>query len=860
MTTLPESSDGVAFARRLDVLLAPMTKHSLYPLPTPPALVACTAPPSHKNEAVSTLHLEKSVSLQSTPQADTMLSVDEMTMAECRNRVKGLTEWQLRVEEGLARGHECQQVLGHVLDSVRAMRAVTKSVQDQSDSLSHNASVLVVQKTKLERVQNELKNALQHFTRMEDLCREAEDPMLNATSARFPALFQNLQSEMEYLSRHAQYKSARTYATKLSMAQQQVTTCLRDAVLSSFTAARREAAASDAYQRSMGRSEAQPTALLLQESPPADSALPPDAVASSATFISSLTPFSPQCVTDASGDRGDPTGILSDFTDALRDINSHFLKALEAHASLRRLVELRSSFSYTGAEVFGEEPLDVLARDSVLEVILRSYRETRVSLVGAILRRWLLAWGVAEGGLQSGIDRTSSSTLLDTSAQSVGAEVSSVSSTLRHLVDGSLISLPQLAAHVCSLLEVSLEAESKVLDCVWLREDFINTLLPQLVADMAEELYHVFRSRLLRVDELPELARTVEQIEVVNLRYSNAAGIQAISDLWMRMLQDTQERIIFRTSVFLRQDVQRCPPSTSHVQEFIRLATWSGSSEAGPADKPPPLMFIIPGVQHAVHVLQLLYATLEFSVFSTFAKDAVNLSVAQSQMLCKMLKSAPSLGYRSEAVALLCQLAHLLFVRQELNQIDANITVVERSLDLVRQKLVHSSRESKHELEGEVHRVSARVLPALGDVLAYPLTGAAYKTPAEICDQLVKTDAELAWCNHVLGIFLFADVSMRTALANALTQRRVELEKDLYGAHTELASRRKHSTGAPMVHTGEHPIGNAPPAADETPRTFSTPAEALTSLQRQPPSPVPTSAPDHVVAASAANENRADII
>lgn len=114
------------------------------------------------------------------------------------------------------------------------MQTITAAVQNQGDHLSQNASLILVREAKLEAVKEELERTLTHFRHMDDLVHEAHDPMLSATSVRFATLIEGLHNELMFLSAHREYKSTQEYTTKVADAQERVTACLTDALVTSF--------------------------------------------------------------------------------------------------------------------------------------------------------------------------------------------------------------------------------------------------------------------------------------------------------------------------------------------------------------------------------------------------------------------------------------------------------------------------------------------------------------------------------------------------------------------------------------------------------------------------------------------------
>lgn len=874
-------SEAANVAKQLDMILAPLSRQLRYPLPVPAHLLGdgdgsgtlglASLSDTRQQQSLSPLRSQRAADPSAEERerdgdeesAGLQLAIKEQSRLDCAARVCGLAAWQDRVEEGLARGLDSQNILEHVLDGVASMRAITRSVQDQSNNLSHSASLLMSRKVRLVQIQEELQRAIQHFTHIEDLCREADDGMLTAASPRFPNLFQELEAEMQFLCKNAQFKSAKVYATKLAVAQQKTAAKLMNAIKASFSAALKET-------RAVSKSDAGLHPAPASTSQPAIEAGPASALVSSSLRVADgvvdtangpwdLTRTPPTVTAALMGaglglvDLANPT---ESFARTLEYLNAVFARRLAGQASLRRMAELRCSFSYTGAEAFGEEPLGSIEDDPMVQDLLRYYVEARAGLVGPLLRNWLTVWCRADAQQQQREARSSLSVSLalppsspagSTGEQSPHTRGASVSATtppeggggsleqsngglgdstpafaatgalavLAAAVGSSATQLPQLAEHICSLLEICLGAEKQVLDAVWVRGDFVNYVFPKLVSGLADELYHAFRSHLVRVDDLVELAQTVEHIQRVNLRQSSDDGVvQELSRLWVRMIQDVQERMIFRTSVCLRVDVGRGHPTRQLVAQYTDVIT----AGAQLAEVP-----VVAGVRSAVRLLSLLYHTLEFSVFSVFAEEAVKTSLQLIKELGGMLAGQAAIAPWAEVVSYGAQLMHLLYLRHELTRIDANITVVEKSLDLsklARQRtfeIVQSSRESKTLVESEVQTCSTRLSQAVGQVVAAPLTGAARKSAAQVQAGLQDMVGLAAKGKYLMSLLVGGQHQQtQVALCQAVDRRVAELTSEVAEMHLQSCEASSATATSPDRQQQQPAETGAAPARGES--------------------------------------------
>ncbi|RNF06295.1 hypothetical protein TraAM80_03985 [Trypanosoma rangeli] len=689
------------FSHRLDVALAQTTKSFQHAIPFGDRMVELGGSVMDNSMRLGTLMScasspPRAGGLSNTQKDEEAQATEEMlreiAKIESESRVEGLQHWLDRASEGRRMGERCLSVLKNLSGCLGSMQDVTGAVQEQSNLLSSNASALMVRKTKLEMVQEELERMIGHFTRIEVLAQEAESPALSAASTRYPGMLQEMEEEMHFLSRNPQLLSSKTYATRLALAQQRALQCLKDAIVASLQSAQIVTVNAEAYQVSFYQRRRKSSSEATDTGGPAGT---------TATTVSLPLPSVK-----------DGLDAQRYVAESLSRINAIFCDKLSEKASLRRMMEAR------GGEVDSTDDMND-------NEILDAYRETRILVVGPLLKNWLEAW--------------------------CG-------------VDAMVQPMPKLVNHLTSLMKVAIMGEKEVFDRVWLREDFSARVFQQLVNGLSNEVYHVFRSQLLQVDELEELALTIEAIQWESTRHD---GIAELGELLIKLIQDTQERLIFRTSVFLRQSIMRGGPTKAMVQEFQKDGVTSSES-------------YIPALSNCVALLRILYPSLEFSVFSVFAEEAIHCTLTQVQELARLMSQQR--GEDGVMKGVMCQLCHLLHLREELSRIDENITVVEKRIDLSkiaqrRLEIVQSSRESKKDVETEIKMCCERLVQMLFAEISAPLSGIARKKPEEI--QLAVAAMEEKWTTQkeLLCVFI-SNATTREVLLRPVRARLDELLRE----------------------------------------------------------------------------------
>lgn len=170
-------------------------------------------------------------------------------------------------------------------------------------------------------------------------------------------------------------------------------------------------------------------------------------------------------------------------------------------------------------------------------------------------------------------------------------------------------------------------------------------------------------------------------------------------------------------------------------------------------------MFFLPGVVHALQLLHWLYPTLEFSVFSVFAEEAVHHSLDLVRQLVKFMRQIDSSDALRDTKAYLCQLSHLQHLESELSHVDANITVVERHLSFAglresRLELEQSSRESKKEVQVDLLKCSEQLTTAMLGYVTQPLSGAAKKGETERRKLVAEMKGRAAGVERMIAFYI----------------------------------------------------------------------------------------------------------
>lgn len=430
-------------------------------------------------------------------------------------------------------------------------------------------------------------------------------------------------------------------------------------------------------------------------------------------------------------------------------VNHFYLDKMDESAPLRRYLELvgndlreflqESSF----ASMTGSPPSSSVSESLKLRPLFQMYINHRSQILKLLLRWWLLRGEGRESetiltSLTGNRERTPLNSAVEEPINEQEGRMSDLNVSMS--LSLSSFTLPSAYATLTSFVEeiaVALEAftklEEEVANRVWLRHDFQLAILPPLNAALADSAYSVFRSRLLAEDSFEELAKTVERIEAVRSYCSKRRSLE-MADLWMRMTQDTQERLIFRASIYLRQNLAEYIPTKELAEKYrairndykknqevdeettANLTGISGSTlgQAGgtdsaatfsPASSPSPSFEYIPTFPLAVNLLRSLNGSLTLDVFSVLAEESIRLCLTQIMQLSRLMHSMSPPD--EKLLAFLTELAHLRYLHYHLSLLDAKITVVEKKIDLGQSmrlrkiKISENSRESIESVENQ---------------------------------------------------------------------------------------------------------------------------------------------------------------
>lgn len=263
----------------------------------------------------------------------------------CLQRVENLAAWKARIDDGVHRGSALAANIREVEEQLSGLENITMSIREESEHLSSGASALMFQKSRLERLFEQTKATLMKFQKVDELANEVANPHLSANSARFSAMIDEIDDLSDFLARCKSFKSAGLFASKLSLAHQRASMCLRETIAGEFNIAVGNIMVSPAYRSLFQDPSNVPIHTISQGTPGSGSA---------------------------------ESGTLDhhpEFSAALSRINTAWLNGIEKSVPLRRMLEARAAS----------------VDDTDAAEVLTAYRECRIRLLAPVLSDYVAA-------------------------------------------------------------------------------------------------------------------------------------------------------------------------------------------------------------------------------------------------------------------------------------------------------------------------------------------------------------------------------------------------------------------------------------------------------------------------------------
>ncbi|CAK1601703.1 unnamed protein product [Parnassius mnemosyne] len=263
----------------------------------------------------------------------------------------------------------------------------------------------------------------------------------------------------------------------------------------------------------------------------------------------------------------------------------------------------------------------------------------------------------------------------------------------------------------CSLLALACRDEYALYAHFFSRP---SVALDEYLQSLCNGLYETLRPQIIHINHLETLAElcVILRIEVIEEQVNNDPALHALGQAARALLQDAQERLVFRAHVHLRHDVLLYRPAPGdlaypdklQMMEQIAISIQEQSlkrsdsrnsmvsdvsatsqevaninieAQRRPQASPADLHGMwYPGVRRTLAALSRLYRCLEKRVFQGLAQEAISLCVQSVDNAAKQI-SANKTNIDGE----LFQIKHLLILREQIAPFQVDFVIKETSLD-----------------------------------------------------------------------------------------------------------------------------------------------------------------------------------
>ena len=226
-------------------------------------------------------------------------------------------------------------------------------------------------------------------------------------------------------------------------------------------------------------------------------------------------------------------------------------------------------------------------------------------------------------------------------------------------------------------------------------------------------LYDALRPLIINLSHLETLSELTSILKSEMLEYhcgDNPVHLESFKDTMQQLLQDVQERLIFRTHIYIRTDIAEYRPHPGDlsypeklqmmesIQDTImadekdkRARTNSVSSNASmaslevasinratsPYSSPVDLHGMwYPTVRRTLVCLSRLYRCLELEIFQGLSQEVLDACIDSLEIACEQITEKK--GARNGQ---LFMIKHLLILREQITPFQVQLSVLEHSLD-----------------------------------------------------------------------------------------------------------------------------------------------------------------------------------
>ncbi|XP_048227870.1 conserved oligomeric Golgi complex subunit 3 isoform X2 [Ricinus communis] len=240
--------------------------------------------------------------------------------------------------------------------------------------------------------------------------------------------------------------------------------------------------------------------------------------------------------------------------------------------------------------------------------------------------------------------------------------------------------LPSLTRSGCAYLMQVCQLEHQLFDHFFPSSEDISGLAP-LIDPLSTYLYDTLRPKLIHETNVDLLCELVDILKVevlgeqLSRRSESLAGLRPTLE---RILADIHERLTFRARTHIRDEIANYIPSDEDLDYPAKLERSAEmKSETTSVEETSELIKTwYPPLEKTVSCLSKLYRSLESSVFTGLAQEAVEFCSLSIQKASKLIaKRATAMDGQ------LFLIKHLLILREQIAPFDIEFSVTYKELD-----------------------------------------------------------------------------------------------------------------------------------------------------------------------------------
>ena len=225
----------------------------------------------------------------------------------------------------------------------------------------------------------------------------------------------------------------------------------------------------------------------------------------------------------------------------------------------------------------------------------------------------------------------------------------------------------------CMALIRICQDEHALYHCFFSRSDLI---LQGLLETLSSQLYDYFRPMIIqqvyRFELLADICNVLKNDVIEDQVNSKGESLEAFGHLALQMLEDSQERLSYRTQAYIQSDITNFLPSPGDLAYPSKLNE-DLSNQYG---------MWYPTVRRSLICLSKLYRCTNRSVFESLAQECLSACIDSLRRASQSICESSSL-----LDSQLFLIKHLLILREQIAPFDVNFTVNEVSIDFSNLKL-----------------------------------------------------------------------------------------------------------------------------------------------------------------------------